>query len=89
MGQKVKLTESLLHKMINETIKEVLSEGTWDKDLQNMWMTAENTMGAEEMLNALYSFLDNDTIEEFIQTLKDEYDIDFGIEDEDFEDEVF
>lgn len=33
MGRRVKLTESLLHRMINETIKEVINEATWKKVL--------------------------------------------------------
>ena len=82
MKRKVKLTESLLHRMINETVQEVINEATWKKSIDNKWAQAEQVMGAESMLNALYSFLDGDTIEEFIEVLEREYEIPFENDDE-------
>ena len=89
MGRRVKLTESLLHRMINETVKEVINEATWKKSIDNKWAQAEQIMGAESMLNALYSFLDGDTIEEFIEVLEREYEIPFENDDEYEEDYEF
>lgn len=74
--------------MINETVKEVINEATWKKSIDNKWAQAEQIMGAESMLNALYSFLDGDTIEEFIEVLEREYEIPFSEED-DLEDEYY
>lgn len=82
MKRKVKLTESLLHRMINETVQEVINEATWKKSIDNKWAQAEQIMGAESMLSALYSFLDGDTIEEFIEVLEREYEIPFENDDD-------
>ena len=82
MKRKVKLTESLLHRMINETVQEVINEATWKTSIDNKWAQAEQVMGAESMLNALYSFLDGDTIEEFIEELERVYEIPFENDDE-------
>ena len=82
MKRKVKLTESLLHRVINETVQEVINEATWKKSIDNKWAQAEQIMGAESMLSALYSFLDGDTIEEFIEVLEREYEIPFENDDD-------
>lgn len=74
--------------MINETVKEVINEATWKKSIDNKWAQAEQIMGAESMLNALYNFLDGDTIEEFIEVLEREYEIPLSEED-DLEDEYY
>lgn len=59
-----------------------------EKSIDNKWAQAEQIMGAESMLNALYSFIDGDTIEEFIEVLEREYEIPLSEED-DLEDEYY
>lgn len=91
MGRRVKLTESFLNKMINETIKEVLSEVHFDNDVNDKWKKAQEMIGAERMLDYLYSFLDGDTIEDFIEELERVYELPLSeedeLEDEDYDDE--
>ena len=91
MGRRVKLTESFLNKMINETIKEVLSEVHFDNDVNDKWKKAQEMIGAECMLDYLYSFLDGDTIEDFIEELERVYELPLSeedeLEDEDYDDE--
>lgn len=75
MRRRVKLTESFLNKMINETIEEVLSEGYVDNDVNDKWEKAQEMIGAENMLSYLYTFLDSDTINEFIEELERVYEL--------------
>lgn len=91
MRRRVKLTESFLNKMINETIEEVLSEGHFDNDVNDKWKKAQEIIGAENMLSYLSTFLDSDTINEFIEELERVYELPLSeeddLEDEDYNDE--
>ena len=74
----IKLTEAKLNKLIKESIHKILKEGYTDNNINNMWYEAQELMGAESMLDALYQFLDCDTIANFVQTLKREYELPFN-----------
>ena len=83
----IKLTEAKLNKLIKESIHKILKESSTDNNITNMWYEAQELMGAESMLDALYHFLDSDTIANFIQTLKREYELPFNGYDNDDEEE--
>ena len=88
MRQRIKLTESLLNKMINETIKEVISESTSNSNVEDKWLKAIEIIGVETMLNYLYSFLDSDTIADFVEELERVYELPLSEED-DLEDKYY
>lgn len=67
--KRIKLTEGDLHRIVKESVNRIIKEGTTDRDVQSMWDEAQEMMGAESMLEALYDYLDSDTIEDFVQVL--------------------
>ena len=67
--KRIRLTEGDLHRIVKESVNKIIKEGTTDRDVQSMWDEAQEMMGAESMLEALYDYLDCDTIEDFIQVL--------------------
>lgn len=67
--KRIRLTEGDLHRIVNESVNRIIKEGTTDRDVQSMWDEAQEMMGAESMLEALYDYLDSDTIEDFVQVL--------------------
>lgn len=67
--KRIRLTEGDLHRIVKESVNRIIKEGTTDRDVQSMWDEAQEMMGAESMLEALYDYLDCDTIEDFVQTL--------------------
>ena len=73
--KQIRLTENDLHRIVKESVRKVLKEGTTNKSVDAMWVQAQEMMGADFMLDALYAFLGEDTIEEFVQTLKREYEL--------------
>ena len=80
----IKLNESTLNNIIKETICKVLREGTTNQEVDNMWSQAKEMMGAEAMIDALYNYLDCDTIADFVETLRRKYDMSFdGYNNED------
>lgn len=67
--KRIRLTEGDLHRIVKESVNRIIKEGTTDRDVQSMWDEAQEMMGAESMLEALYDYLDSDTIEDFVQVL--------------------
>ena len=67
--KRIRLTEGDLHRIVKESVNKIIKEGTTDRDVQSMWDEAQEMMGAESMLEALYDYLDSDTIEDFVQVL--------------------
>lgn len=67
--KRIRLTEGDLHRIVKESVNKIIKEGTTDRDVQSMWDEAQEMMGAESMLEALYDYLDCDTIEDFVQVL--------------------
>jgi len=74
----IRLTESDLHKIVKQSVGKILKEGTTNRGVTEMWYQAQEMMGADSMLDALYAYLDTDTIEGFVQTLRREYELPLG-----------
>lgn len=89
MRQRIRLTESQLHRMIKESVREVLSEGHWKSEINEKWNKALEIMGAEQMIDALYTFLDGDTIEEFIEQLERVYELPLSDNEDEEDDDEF
>lgn len=90
MKRIIRLTESELHDMISQSVKKVIKEGTTDQSVYNKWDEMIEQMGADAVLSELYNYLNSDQIEDFIEWMERNYDIDFGQEEDsydEFEDE--
>lgn len=81
MKQQIRLTESDLHRIVKESVKKLLKEGTTNNIVINKWNNIEQTLGSETMLSELFQYLDGDTIADFVNTIENAYDI----EDEGYE----
>ncbi len=73
---KVKLTEDSLKKIINESVKRILKEGHWNRDVYSEFSELRETLGDDTLISELYNWMDGDEIEEFIQNTKRMYDLD-------------
>lgn len=61
----MRLTEKDLYNMISNAVNSVLNEGTNNKEYLDDWYYIKDTLGADEMVDALYHYLNQDTIENF------------------------
>lgn len=89
MKQVIRLTESDLHRIIKESVKQALNEGHWKSEINEKWNKALEIMGAEQMIDALYTFLDGDTIEEFIEQLERVYELPLSDNEDEEDDDEF
>lgn len=84
MKKIIRLTESELKNLVKESVTKILNEGTTDQQLYNAWDTIMASMGAENMLMAIYNYMPSDEIAEIVRLLQRDYDIN-DIEDAEYE----
>lgn len=76
----MKINEKQLRSIIRECIKSAakkntVSEGSAFDEDNDRWEDAKETLGAEEMLVAIYNYLDGDTIRQLLEYLGEDYDL--------------
>lgn len=94
MGKKqiIRLTESDVHKIVKESVNKLLSEGSTSQEDYNKWLDAEEKLGASNVLNAIWNYLDGDKLHQIVEWLNDDYDLwpdEEEEEDIDFEEEGY
>lgn len=77
-----KLNEGRLKNTIAQSIKRVLKEGTVNPDLMDRWYNLAQSLGADEMLNAIMQALPSDEIESMVEFLERNYEVSMNNEDE-------
>lgn len=73
---RVRLTESQLHKLITESVKNVLQEGHWNSNVYSEFEELRETLGDDTLISELYNYMGGDDIEDFIEHIKRMYDLD-------------
>lgn len=73
-----RLTESKLQRIINESVKKVLREGHWDQKVYNEFLDIREAIGDDALISELYNWMDGDSIEGFIESVKRDYDFDYN-----------
>lgn len=76
MKRTIKLTESKLKKIITESVKTVLRESHWDKEMEYTWDELMQMFGAEEFVWAVYRILPSDDTDYLITEFKRDIDAD-------------
>lgn len=85
----IKLTESQLNKVIAESVKKVLREGmTSDNPAYEKWETIKEYLGAEQMLEDIFQYLDSSKLEQIIEWFDQDYDF-FGDEEQEEDEEDY
>lgn len=64
-----------LQAMINESVRKILQE-EFHKRGADEWFRIQDMLGETEMLDALYIYLDSDTIEDFCEYTRRMYNLD-------------
>lgn len=66
----------VLKKIINESVKRILKEGHWNRDVYSEFSELREILGDDTLISELYNWMDGNEIEEFIQNTKRMYDLD-------------
>lgn len=75
MKKTIKLSRKELTNYITESVRKIIKEGTNDPEVYEGWERLRETMGDAQMLDELFQYLDADTIQDFVETTKDLYDV--------------
>lgn len=81
----MKVNEKQLRKLIQESITNILKEGSANSSDWERWDNIKEMLGADEMLDAIFNAMDQNEIEEMLEFLEREYEINSGYE-EDYDD---
>lgn len=80
----MKISENTLKQIVTESVKKILKEGmVASNPMFNKWFEAKELLGAEQMLDAIWNYLDVSQIESIIEGL----DRDYELWNDDFEEE--
>lgn len=79
----MKINEKQLRKMIQESIGNILKEGSANSSDWERWDNIKEAMGADQMLDAIFNAMDQNEIEEMLEFLEREYEINSGYNDYD------
>lgn len=63
------VTESRLRRIIRESVKRVLKEGTTEMSDIEKWDELKEMMGSDQMLDAIFQYLDSDQISDILEEL--------------------
>ena len=56
-----------LKRIVNESIRKVLNEGSTSQELYNQWLDIQETIGAEAFLDNIWNWLSSDELERIVQ----------------------
>lgn len=56
-----------LKRIVSESIRKVLNEGSTSQDLYNQWLDIQEAIGAEAFLDNIWNWLDSDELERIVQ----------------------
>lgn len=79
----MRLSESKLHRIVRDTVRGVLREGTNNNVIASQWDKMEELLGSHEMCDAIFLALSEDQIIDILEYLSRTCDI--GFDDEDIE----
>ena len=77
----MRLSESKLHRIVRDTVRGVLREGSMDNGIADKWNEIEEAIGSHEMCDAIFHALSEDELIDMIEFLSRTYDISFGDDD--------
>ena len=85
--QIVKLTEGDLHRIIKESVNNVLKESNYtDNDITyGMWNNIVEQLGAEQVLSMIVKYASSDQLKQWIQWIQEELDMDSDLDDEEWQ----
>ena len=69
MKRVVRLTESDLHRIVKESVKMALNEGTTDSKISDIYFGVFDEMNGHDVASIIYNYLDEDAINDIVEYL--------------------
>lgn len=69
------MTSNKIKSIIKECLYKAVNEGSTDQNLYNYWLNAQEVLGADKMLDAIWNYLSSDQLEQIVEWLNDDYEL--------------
>ena len=73
MRRQRRISESVINRAINNSMRRMVNEGTTDSDVIDKWQDVKESLGASQMVDDIFNYLSSDQIEEMLGWFNEDY----------------
>ena len=73
MRRQRRISESVINRAINNSMRRMVNEGTTDSDVIDKWQEVKDSLGASQMVGDIFNYLSSDQIEEMLGWFNEDY----------------
>lgn len=73
MRRQRRISESVINRAINNSMRRMVNEGTTDSDVIDKWQKVKDSLGASQMVDDIFNYLSSDQIEEMLGWFNEDY----------------
>jgi len=73
MRRQRRISESVINRAINNSMRRMVNEGTTDSDVIDKWQEVKDSLGASQMVDDIFNYLSSDQIEEMLGWFNEDY----------------
>lgn len=73
MRRQRRISESVINRAINNSMRRMVNEGTTDSDVIDKWQEVKDSLGASKMVDDIFNYLSSDQIEEMLGWFNEDY----------------
>mgnify|MGYP000588128381 CR=1 FL=1 len=73
MRRQRRISESVINRAINNSMRRMVNEGTTDSDVIDKWQEVKDSLGASKMIDDLFEYLSEDQIVKILGWFNEDY----------------
>ena len=73
MRRQRRISESVINRAINNSMRRMVNEGTTDSDVIDKWQEVKDSFGASQMVDDIFNYLSSDQIEKIVGWFNEDY----------------
>ena len=73
MRRQRRISESVINRAINNSMRRMVNEGTTDSDVIDKWQEVKDIIGESQMVNDIFNYLSSDQIEKILGWFNEDY----------------
>ena len=73
MSRQRRISESVINRAINNSMRRMVNEGTTDSDVIDKWQEVKDSLGASKMIDDLFEYLSEDQIVKILGWFNEDY----------------
>ena len=73
MRRQRRISESVINRAINNSMRRMVNEGSTDSDVIDKWQEVKDIIGESQMVNDIFNYLSSDQIEKILGWFNEDY----------------